>query len=119
MNVFDLRDALIDDYSEYISSFIQILDKRIREYVDQSIDLGLLWPDPMIQLNPTFEPGCWIDDLVDEGILHKECKRIFQRKKAPDDFGQCLHLHKHQEDALRAPPAIFLARCSEYFGRRN
>jgi hypothetical protein len=57
MNVFDLRDALIDDYSEYISSFIQIRDKHIKEYVGQSIDLGLLWPDPLIQLNPTFEPA--------------------------------------------------------------
>jgi len=69
--------------------------------VDQSIDQGLLWPDPLIQLNPTFEPGKWIDDLINEGVLHKECKRIFRRKQAPDDFGQPLRLHKHQEDAIR------------------
>jgi hypothetical protein len=55
----------------------------------------------LIQLNPTFEPGKWIDDLINEGVLHKECKRIFRRKQAPDDFGQPLRLHKHQEDAIR------------------
>ncbi len=80
MNVFDLRSSLIDDYSTYISSFIRIRDQRIKEYVDQSIEQGLLWPDPLIQLNPTFEPGNWIVVLCDEGILHKECKRIFRRK---------------------------------------
>jgi ATP-dependent helicase YprA (DUF1998 family) len=101
MNVFDLRDSFIKDYKNYISSFIRIRDQKIKEYVNQNIDQGLLWPDPLIQLNPTFEPGKWVDDLVNEGILYKECKRIFRRKQAPDDFGQPLRLHKHQEDAIR------------------
>ena len=42
MNVFDLRDALIDDYADYISSFIRIRDPKIREVVDESINRGLL-----------------------------------------------------------------------------
>ena len=83
MNVFDLRHALIDDYSTYISSFIHIRDQKIKEYVDHSINQGLLWPDPLIQLNPTFEPGHWVDELVDEGVLHKECKCIFWGKQTP------------------------------------
>ena len=101
MNVFDLRDKLIIDYSSYISSFIRIRDPKIKEYVDQMIDNGLLWPDPLIQLNPNFEPGKWIDELVDEGILNKECSRIFRRQKSRDNLGQKLLLHKHQEDAIR------------------
>jgi len=109
MNVFNLRSALIEDYSSYISSFIRIRDQKIKDYVNQSIDQGLLWPDPLVQLNPTFESGNWMDELVNEGILHKECKRIFQRKQKPDtlksgtphDFGQPLRLYKHQEDAIR------------------
>lgn len=101
MDVFQIRNDLIKDYSNYISSFIQIKDSRISEYVNNSIQQGLLWPDPLIQLNPSFEPGKWIDELVDEGVLHKECKRIFLRKQHPDDFGEGLRLHKHQEDAIR------------------
>jgi ATP-dependent helicase YprA (DUF1998 family) len=101
MNVFDLRSSLIEDYSSYISSFIRIRDQRIKDYVDHSIGQGLLWPDPLIQLNPTFEPGKGIDALCDEGLLNKECKRIFRRKQSTDDFGQPLRLHKHQEDAVR------------------
>ncbi|RCK72738.1 MAG: Helicase, C-terminal:Type III restriction enzyme, res subunit:DEAD/DEAH box helicase, N-terminal [Anaerolineae bacterium] len=101
MNVFDLRNSLIDDYASYVSSFIQIRDPKIKQYVDESIAQGLLWPDPLIQLNPSFEPGKWIDELCDEGVLHKDCARIFRRNKTQDNFGEPLRLHKHQEDAIR------------------
>ena len=101
MNVFGLHNLLIQYHSFYISSFIRIPDSKIKNYVDQSIDQGLLWHDPLIQLNPTFEPGRWIDDLVNEDVLHKDCKRIFRRKQVSYDFGQPLRLHKHREDALR------------------
>lgn len=42
MHVFDLRNRLISDYASYISSFIEIRDDRIREYVERS----LRTPDP-------------------------------------------------------------------------
>ena len=57
MDIFGLRDKLVKDYSDYVTSFIHISDDRIREYVDSSLVQGLLWPDPLIQLNPSFEPG--------------------------------------------------------------
>jgi ATP-dependent helicase YprA (DUF1998 family)/very-short-patch-repair endonuclease len=101
MNVFDLRDRLIGDYATYISSFIQIRDQRIRDYVDQELQRGLLWPESLIQLNPAFEPGHWIDDLVDEGLLYKTCGSIFRRKNEDNPFGERLRLHKHQEEAIR------------------
>lgn len=101
MQVFELRDRLIQDYSSYISSFIQISDERIRGYVTQELEQGLLWPSPLIQLNPAFEPGALVDDLVDEVVLHKLCRAIFRRKNEENPFGDNLHLHKHQEDAVR------------------
>ena len=30
---------------------------------------GLLWPEPLLQLNPSFEPGGYIDELIDAGQL--------------------------------------------------
>ncbi|MBF6596052.1 MAG: DEAD/DEAH box helicase [Thermaceae bacterium] len=101
MNVFDLRNRLIDDYKSYVSSFVNIRDERIRDHVRESLDSGALWPDPLIQLNPSFEPGDWIDDLVKEGVLHEECGRVFRMKRDPHDEGQPLRLHKHQSDAVR------------------
>ena len=73
MDVFGLRDKLVNDYAGYVQSFIHILDDRISEHVNSNLAQGLLWPDPLIQLNPSFEPGEYIDELVQQNILHEEC----------------------------------------------
>src|SRR6266481_2764863 len=101
MNVFRLRDQLVGQYSQYVRSFIQIRDQRIGEHVTQRLDEGMLWPEPLIQLNPSFEPGAWIDDLVDAGVLHSECARVFRIKQDAQDTGRRMRMHKHQEDAAR------------------
>jgi len=77
MNVFELRNQLVDDYKTYVSSFIQIRDDRIRTHVDEQLKAGLLWPEPLIQLNPAFQPANYVDGLVDEGVLHKTCNSTF------------------------------------------
>jgi ATP-dependent helicase YprA (DUF1998 family) len=102
MNVFDLRQQLVGDYSSYISSFINIRDPRIREYVDEKLSGGLLWPDPLIQINPAFEPGHWVDELITQGLLHPTCNSVFRRKSETNPVGDRFRFHKHQEDAIRA-----------------
>ena len=84
MDVFDLREKLIKDYASYIRSFITISDDRINNYVDNNLDNGLLWPDPLIQMNPSFEMGSSVDELVQQGVLHSECNRIFRIKESPE-----------------------------------
>lgn len=103
MDVFDLREKLITDYGSYVRSFIRIKDDRIRGLVDEELDAGLLWPEPLIQLNPSFAPGSYIDDLVAEDILHPECSNIFRLKQENRraSEGRPLRLHKHQEEAIR------------------
>ncbi len=101
MNVFDIRDQLIAGYKTYVSSFINIRDEEISKRVRESLDSGALWPDPLTQLNPSFEPGEWIDDLVGEGVLHSECARVFRIKRDLQDPGQPLRLHRHQSEAAR------------------
>jgi hypothetical protein len=81
MDVFAVRDRLIDDYSEYVRSFIQIRDSGIRNEVVSALDSGLLWPEPLIQLDPAFQAGDSIDELVESGILHDECGRVFRKDK--------------------------------------
>ena len=69
----------------------------------EALDDGLLWPDPQIGLNPAFEPGGTIDELVAEGLLHPECEPIFRvGKTAHDAVGRPMTLHRHQVDAIRA-----------------
>jgi len=102
MDVFHLRDQLIEDYRSYVSSFMAIRDARIRERVETSLTGGLLWPEPRIGLNPAFEPGGWVDDLVAQGLLHPECERIFRVDKSKaNPGGRRMRLHRHQVDAIR------------------
>ncbi len=101
VNVFDLRNRVIEEYAGYVRSFVDVRDSRIRQVVDDALDQGLLWPEPFVGLSPAFEPGAWIDDLRTEGVLHPECARIFRRKADPSDAGSPLRLHRHQEHAIR------------------
>jgi hypothetical protein len=95
LNVFELRDRLVKDYESYVSSFTTIKDTRIEEYVRDALDEGLLWPEPLTQLNPAFEVGEWIDELVDQGVLHEECRKIFQIKPERHGEGEPMRLHRH------------------------
>ena len=101
MDVFDLRSRLVSDYRDYTRSFIKIGDPRIKQFVDSHLAGEGFWPEPLLQLNPTFKPGGTIDDLVTDRILHKECSRIFRIDKSDTDHrGKQLLLHQHQRDAI-------------------
>lgn len=101
MNVFDLRNRLVGDYASYTRSFIKIADPRIVSHVDEALDAGAFWPEPLLQLNPTFLQGGTIDDLVGEGVLHSECSRIFRIDKSDGNHtGKQLLLHTHQREAI-------------------
>jgi ATP-dependent helicase YprA (DUF1998 family) len=109
LDVFELRRKLVEDYGEYATSFVNVADDRIREHIDEELKGGLLWPEPLIQLNPAFESGGTVDELVARGLLHEECERIF-RKKGLLPGGQVedrgpLRLHKHQTEAIEAANA--------------
>src|SRR5438309_5504434 len=90
MNIFDFRRRLVDDYAGYTRGFIHVREPRLRDFVNQQLDDGVLWPEPLIQMNPAFEPGESIDELVARRELHPECSRIFRRKLRPDAVGDPL-----------------------------
>lgn len=101
MDVFELRDRLIDDYRDYILSFVQPRDKRVWDAVTKAIDDGALWPEPLIQMNPAFEPGGDVETLVGKGILHPLCARVFRKDKERGP-GTPLRLYRHQLEAIEA-----------------
>jgi len=104
VDVFELRSRLIGDYARYTRSFIKIADQRIDAKVQSELNAGAFWPEPLLQLNPTFKPGGTIDELVADGTLHKECARIFRNDKTDHDHtGLQLVLHTHQTEAIRKP----------------
>lgn len=101
MNIFAFRSQVIADYAAYMRSFIHIRNPRIHAFVEGQLQAGVLWPDPLIQLNPAFEPGETIDQLVAQGILHPECGKVFRIKPEPHSSGCPLRLHRHQSEAIR------------------
>src|SRR5438105_2482453 len=94
MDVFRLRGRVVSDYSEYIRSFLNILDPRVRQFVDERLAAGVLWPDPLVQLSPAFESADTVEDLSAEGVLDSRCAEIFRLS------GKSLRLHRHQRAAI-------------------
>jgi superfamily II DNA/RNA helicase len=91
MNVFQTHADIIGDYSSYIRSFISISDPEIRENVNLELSQGKLWPEPLLQFNPSFEMYGSLDDLVASGTLHTDIRDIFKGYK----------LYHHQVEAIR------------------
>jgi hypothetical protein len=100
MDIFKLHSGLIDDYEAYIRSFIKIEDRRIKEFVDGSLSEGLLWPEPLIQLNPSFETAESVGELVRSEVLHQACDLIFRKDKDKSLPGKEIRLFKHQREAI-------------------
>jgi ATP-dependent helicase YprA (DUF1998 family)/very-short-patch-repair endonuclease len=95
MDVFALRNQVVDDYKRYIESFVRIRDKRVEQFVRQQFDSGALWPDPILQLNPAYELVETIDELATRGVIEPGTARFFRK---PD--GSAIRLYKHQLEAI-------------------
>ncbi|TNE43150.1 MAG: DEAD/DEAH box helicase [Deltaproteobacteria bacterium] len=105
MDVFALRNNVINDYSSYVRSFLTIRDEQIKLLVEKEMEEGFLWPDPLIQLNPSFQPGDTLQSLINKGELHPECINIFRAKQEDGTIGEPFRLHYHQVEGIRAAQA--------------
>jgi hypothetical protein len=100
MDIFKIHRGLIDDYKAYIRSFIKISDNRISEFVENRLSEGLLWPEPLIRLNPSFETAESVGELVRSGVLNPACDLIFRKDKDKSLPGKEIRLFRHQREAL-------------------
>ena len=93
MDVFQLREHVVGQYRDYLTSSIRILDPDIREFVADELASGRAWPDPVLQLNPAFERDARgdLNALAQSGAILRETARF---------FGGAMRLHQHQADAL-------------------
>lgn len=101
MDVFQLRDDVVHQYADYVRSFVRIREPLLKQFVDKSLTDEALWPPPLIQMNPSFAVGGWIDELVEQGDLHPECARIFRIKSEGSADSSPMRLHEHQVGAIR------------------
>lgn len=100
MDVFRLQQNLVADYSAYTRSFIKIKEDRIKSFVSEKLDEGKYWPEPLVQLNPMFQSGGTVRELVDAGLLHEGCDAVFRVDKEEALPGKPIVFHQHQRDAI-------------------
>lgn len=91
MNVFKIHSDIINKYSEYIYSFIDIADERIKGEVEQYFNSHKLWPQPLIHFNPSYALGDSVSELCNKKIINQQLENIFS------SYG----LFKHQAEAIK------------------
>jgi hypothetical protein len=97
MNVFELRDRVVDDYRQFSESFLDISANDLKLFLEQQKTSGASrWPEPRLALNPTFTTSGTVQDLVEWGLLHPGCADFFRRRGMP------LTLYRHQVEAIEA-----------------
>ena len=101
MNIIDFANKRDERYLEYIKSSVKVSDERIKTMVESAFDNKTLWPDRLIQFNPTFAPGKSVEEMIagdsdgpNKVDLDPRLSSFFQNR-----------FHKHQEDALRLAAA--------------
>lgn len=96
MSIFELHRKTIEDYRDFVRSFIQIADERIRQYVERALDAqSALWPDFLLQLSPAFAQGPTVDELAGQGLIHPTTAEIFRTSQ-----GRPFRLYRHQAEAI-------------------
>ena len=94
LDVFALRDSVVDEYKRFAKSFTTIRARDIHEQVTAIYAENRYWPEPLIQINPSYKRSTDAGALVRDGVLHPGCAGIFRTN------GQPLPLYKHQEQAV-------------------
>ncbi|TLS47329.1 DEAD/DEAH box helicase [Streptomyces montanus] len=105
MDVFKVHEQLIADYRAFTTSSVVLKNDRIKSTVDEALVQGDQWPHPWLSLNPSFQPGGSVTQLVQEGLLHPECERVFRVGKEKDGSpqqGRPIAFHRHQRAAIEA-----------------
>lgn len=100
MNVFVFRQNLVNEYADFTRSFTRIKADDIRAFVDAEYASQKYWPEPLIQVNPNFQPGGTVEALCQAGQLDARCAEIFRFGKTKTSVGQSLPLYKHQVEAI-------------------
>jgi ATP-dependent helicase YprA (DUF1998 family)/very-short-patch-repair endonuclease len=100
MDAFGVLEEVLDDYESFVKGFLDIKNDQIRAKVETEIEAGLLWPEPWLALNPAFESGGTVTDLVDQGVLDSGATAIFRSRTEQDQVGKEIAFHRHQTDAF-------------------
>lgn len=101
MDVFALRDAVVTEYKSFATSFTTIRADDIRAQVQAIYAQDRYWPEPLIQINPSYKRSTSVADLVAVRVLDPGCAEIFRTQPSGEQAArEPLSLYKHQEQAI-------------------
>lgn len=89
MDVFALRNRLVEDYSAFARSFTKIRAGDLKSGIDAAYGSGRYWPEPLVQINPRYKPARATAELAAAGTLLAATAK---------QFG--IRLYSHQEKAI-------------------
>lgn len=97
LTIFDLHESVLAEYRDFVRSFLLVSDERARKFVDKVLsEEEKLWPEPLVQISPSYEFGHTVDEIARQGLITQECALIFRKAD-----GQSIRLYRHQEEAIR------------------
>jgi len=94
MKAFQFDHHVIETYARFSRSFSAIRAADLGKAIEREYDEGRFWPDALLSLNPRYEAGPTVDDLVNSGDLDPATSQIFRFGSTP------LRFHRHQGQAL-------------------
>ena len=94
LDVFALRDSVVEEYKRFATSFTIIHAPDIRGQVEAIYAGNRYWPEPLIQINPSYKRSTDVGTLVADGVIDPGCADIFRADDEP------LSLYEHQKQAL-------------------
>ena len=89
-------EAIKNRYLAYLSTTFQIKDVYLQRQFKERLQAGELAKGPILEVTPPFVTGKSLNELIDEGTLSEEFRRL-ESKELPLDRS----LYKHQEAAIQ------------------
>ena len=77
IDIFRFHRRIMEQYESFASSFLDIDDPQIEAALTDTGRLESMCPEPLIQFNPSYEPGARVEDLAAEGVLAPGMSSVF------------------------------------------
>ena len=94
MKAFQFDRRIVESYENFSRSFSRIKANDLSDEIARQYEAGRFWPDALLSLNPHYEEGQTVDDLVDSGDLCSETAQVFRFGSTPIRF------YRHQGQAI-------------------
>lgn len=107
MSIFNLHSNVVADYRDFVRSFFSAADNRAREFIERElVEQQRLWPEPMVQVSPSYARAASVDELAERGVILRETAQIFRTERG-SPF-EILELNERSERAVPQGQPFYL-----------